>query len=206
MRWPASIRLNFWHSWATKQGKSRASGNDAKIAYSGINQFIHALFGSTIMFIQSRWLLFLVGLASFGLIAFAVYLQINKNMLPCPWCVIQRYAFALIGFFALLGAAGSAPKPASLLGLLASLGGMGAAIHLIWVQAHPNVSCGLDPVETALNKTWTAEWFPTLFMANGECITPYPPVFGLTVPQGALVWFVLFTLVFILILARKRHV
>lgn len=157
------------------------------------------------MFIQSRWFLLAVGLLSFALLGFAVHLQVNHGMLPCPWCVVQRYLFALIGFFALLGAAGSAPKPASLLGLLAALGGIGAAVHLIWVQANPKVSCGLDPVETALNKTWTAEWMPTVFMANGDCTTPYPPVFGLSVPQGALLWFVIFTLVFVLILARKRH-
>lgn len=157
------------------------------------------------MFIPSRWLLLAVALISFGLVGFAVYLQLNKGMLPCPWCVIIRYAFCALGLFALLGAIGSAAKPASALGLLASLGGTGASGWLMYIQAHPTVSCGIDPVETMLNKIFTAEWLPTLFMANGECTTAYPPVFGLSVPQGALLWMVLFSITFLVILLRRRH-
>jgi protein dithiol:quinone oxidoreductase len=153
---------------------------------------------------KSRLILLLVAIASFGLIGFAVYLQVVKGMLACPLCIIQRYCFIAIGLFALVGAIGSAVKPASVLGLLAALGGIGVGARLMYVQAHPTVSCGIDPVETMLNKVFTAEWFPTLFQANGECTTPYPPVFGLSVPQGAMLWFVIFALIFVVLLLRRR--
>ena len=157
------------------------------------------------MFIPYRWLLLASSLISFALVGFAVHLQVNQGMLPCPWCVIIRYAFCALGLFALGGAIGSAFKPAAALGLLAALGGTGASGWLMYHQAHPSISCGIDPVETMLNKIFTAEWFPTLFMANGECTTQYPPVFGLSVPQGALVWMIVFDLLFLIILLRRRH-
>lgn len=157
------------------------------------------------MFIQSRWLLLLIALLSFVLIGFALYLQHYRNMLPCPYCVILRYAFIGLGLFALIGAIGSAPKIAAGMGLLASLSGVGAAIHLVYVQAYPTISCGIDPVETMLNKVFTAEWMPWLFQTNGECTTPYPPVFGLSIAQGALLWMVIFSMMFGFILIRRRH-
>lgn len=157
------------------------------------------------MFIKSRWILLATALISFSLVGFAVYLQETKGMYPCPWCIIQRYAFIILGLFALLGAAGSAFKPAAALGLLSSLLGTGAAGWLIYHQAHPTISCGIDPVETMLNKIITAELLPKLFMANGECTTAYPPVFGLSVPQGALLWFIIFSAAFALVLLRRRH-
>ncbi len=157
------------------------------------------------MFIPSRWLLLLIAFLSIVLIGFAVYLQHYQNMLPCPYCVILRYAFLGLALFALIGALAAIPKIAAGLGLLTALSGIGAAAHLVYVQAHPTVSCGIDPVETMLNTIFTARWLPWLFQTNGECTTPYPPVFGLSVPQGALLWMVIFSLAFGFILLRRRH-
>jgi disulfide bond formation protein DsbB len=42
-----------------------------------------------------------------------------------------------------------------------------------------------------------SDWLPTLFRANGLCDAPYPPIFGLAIPEWALVWFVIFILMFI---------
>ncbi len=154
---------------------------------------------------KARLTLLFVAIASFSLIGLAVYLQVVKFMLACPLCIIQRYCFIAIGLFALVGAIGSAVKPASVLGLLAALGGGGVAARLMYVQAHPTISCGIDPVETMLNKVFTAEWFPILFQANGECTTPYPPFLGLSVPQGAMLWFVIFAVIFVVLLVRRRE-
>ena len=157
------------------------------------------------MFIPSRWILLTIALTSFALVGFAVHLQVNQGMLACPWCIIIRYAFCAIGIFALIGAIGSAYKATAVLGSTAAFGGTAASGWLIYHQANPKISCGIDPVETMLNKIFTAEWFPTLFMANGECSANYPPVFGMSVPQGALLWMIVFDLLFLLILLRRRH-
>ena len=142
---------------------------------------------------KQRLVLLAIAIISIALIGTAVYLQTVERMLPCPWCVIQRYMFAAIALTCLVSA--SLPERAirfgSGLALLESLGGLGAASWLLWVKAHPHVSCGIDPVETALNKIWPAQWLPTLFEANGECTTEYPPIFGLTVAQWSFTWFVI---------------
>jgi disulfide bond formation protein DsbB len=147
---------------------------------------------------SSKTVLLATAIASFALIGVALYLQLVLNMLPCPWCVVQRYIFIDIGVIALVSAFFPANKMkfGTGLGLLSSLSGVGVAAWHVWIQAHPSVSCGIDPLETSLNTFFTAKLLPTLFFANGECTAEYPPILGMTVPQCALLWFVIFTLVF----------
>lgn len=146
---------------------------------------------------NSKSLLLFVALACFALLGAALYLQLVEHMLPCPLCIIQRYAFALVGLLCLLAALlpmGPGKVAAGLAGLIA-LAGVGTAGWHIWVQAHPGVSCGIDPLETALNTIPTATLLPILFKADGLCATPYAPILGLSIPQWSLLWFVLFVVV-----------
>jgi disulfide bond formation protein DsbB len=137
----------------------------------------------------------------------ALYLQFVEYMQPCPWCIIQRYLFAAIALICLVSAflPAQASKGGAGLGLLAALGGIGAASWHLWVKAHPSVSCGLDPVETSLNKFPTAKLLPFLFRPEGECTTEYLPLFGLSIPQWSLLWFVAFALVLGALLLRRRR-
>jgi disulfide bond formation protein DsbB len=64
----------------------------------------------------------------------------------------------------------------------------------LWVKAHPGTSCGIDPLETALNTIPTAKLMPFLFNADGLCATPYAPILGLSIPQWSLLWFLVLTL------------
>lgn len=146
---------------------------------------------------QTKFILLAVGLTSIALLGAALYLQFSKDMLPCPWCIIQRYIFAGIALICIIAAllpAGAARVGAGL-GFLASLGGIGAAGWLLWTKANPSVSCGIDPLETSLNKVFTAELLPALFKADGLCTTEYAPIIGLSVAQWSLVWFVIFAIV-----------
>jgi len=139
-------------------------------------------------------LLLLISLACIGMLAVGLYLQLQLEMLPCPLCILQRYAFALVAVSALLGVAMSSRLlwlGAALTSLAASAGAGIAARHL-WVKAHPSVSCGIDPLETSLNEIITARWFPALFQADGLCTTDYEPILGLSIPAWALLWFVVF--------------
>jgi protein dithiol:quinone oxidoreductase len=153
----------------------------------------------------SKPVLMAVGVASLALVGFALYLQHFQNMAPCPLCVIQRYAFiavALLCFaFALLPR--GAVKLGSLLGALAALSGAGVAGWHLWVKVHPAVSCGIDPLETSLNKFPTAEMMPFLFKADGFCTTPYPPILGLDIPEWSLIWFVTLALVLVWTALRR---
>ena len=152
-------------------------------------------------------LILLVAIAGIAMLVVGLYLQLVLDMLPCPLCILQRYAFAataaigLITFFLPTAAL----RAGAALGALASLTGAGIAIRHWWVKAHPTVSCGIDPLETSLNKVFFAEWFPALFQADGLCTTEYDPILGLSIPQWALVWFAIFAITLALVALRYRH-
>lgn len=147
----------------------------------------------------SRPVLFAVALICFGLVGFALYLQHVKGMMPCPLCVLQRYAFVAVALiclvFALLPRA--AIRTGALLGALGAVAGAGVAGWHNWVKAHPTVSCGIDPLETSLNRIPTAELMPFLFKADGLCSAEYDAILGLSVPQWSLAWFIVLALLLV---------
>ncbi len=157
------------------------------------------------MMIHTRSLLLSIAIAAFGLIGVALYLQHGLDMLPCPLCVIQRYLFIAIGVLALIGACSGKPRVFTGLGLLAALGGLGTAGKHLWVLAHPGLSCGIDPMETFLNKIPTAQYLPFLFQADGLCEDALAPWFGLSIPQWSFLWFGLFTVVLAWLLFRRAR-
>ena len=152
--------------------------------------------------IHTRSLLLSIALACFGLIGVALYLQIGLDMLPCPLCVIQRYLFIAIGICCLVGAY-SKPKLGTGLALAAALGGLYTAGKHLYILANPGLSCGIDPVETFLNKIPTATYLPFLFRADGLCEDALAPWFGLSIPQWSFLWFALFTLALAWVLIRR---
>lgn len=157
--------------------------------------------------ISSRNLLLFVAFGCFGALGVALYLQHGTlDMLPCPLCVIQRYLFLAVAFACLFGAYGGRPQIGAGLGLAAALGGMGVAGKHLYVLAHPGLSCGIDPMETILNKVFTAEYLPFLFRADGLCEDATAPFIGLSIPQWSFLAFALCAaaLVAALVLARRR--
>jgi len=158
---------------------------------------------------SSRNLLLAIAAVSLALIGVALYLQHAKNMLPCPLCVIQRYLFIGIAFFSLIGArmgkSGNKIKAGAGLALLCALGGLGVVGKHLYVLAHPGFSCGIDPMETTLNKIPTATLLPSLFRADGLCEAAQETVFGLNVPQWSAVWFVILTLALLWVLVRRAR-
>lgn len=153
---------------------------------------------------QSRTLLLAIAAACIALLGVAMYLQHVMDMLPCPLCVIQRYLFLGIALAALLGAAVDKPRLGAGLGLLSALGGIGVAGKHLYVLANPGFSCGIDPLQTSLNKIFTAEYLPFMFQANGLCEDALAPFFGLSIPQWAFLWFALFGIALAWMLARKK--
>ena len=152
---------------------------------------------------RSRTALLAIALISFALIGAALYLQHAKDMLPCPLCVIQRYLFLGIGIAALAGALSGKLRAGAGVALLAALGGLGVVGKHLYVLANPGFSCGIDPMETMLNKIPTATLMPWLFQADGLCENATDGLFGLSIPQWSAVWFVLLTLTLVWVLARR---
>jgi disulfide bond formation protein DsbB len=153
---------------------------------------------------QSRTLLLTIAAACVALLGVAMYLQHVADMLPCPLCVIQRYLFLGVAIACVLGAVTGAPRLGASLGLLSALGGIGVAGKHLYVLANPGFSCGIDPLQTSLNKIFTAEYLPFMFQADGLCEDALAPFFGLSIPQWALLWFALFGLALVWVLVRRK--
>ncbi|WP_323142327.1 disulfide bond formation protein B [Massilia phyllosphaerae] len=153
----------------------------------------------------SRKILLLIAAVSLALVGAALYLQHAKDMLPCPLCIIQRYLFLGVAIFSLVGAFAGKVKLWTGVALLSALGGLGVAGKHLYVLAHPGFSCGIDPMETVLNKIPTATLLPWAFRADGLCEAALDNVLGLSVPQWSALWFVLLGLALVWVLARRAR-
>lgn len=152
-------------------------------------------------------LILLIALACMAMLGVGLYLQLVLDMMPCPLCVLQRYAFIVTALICLitLMLPNAVLRVSAALASLASVTGAGIAIRHLWIKAHPTVSCGIDPLEISLNKVFFANWFPALFEADGLCTTDYDPILGLSIPQWALIWFAIFAITLAFIALRYRR-
>ncbi len=139
-----------------------------------------------------------------AVLGYALYLQHVKDLAPCPLCVMQRYAFLAVMLGCLVGAFSKHRVFGAACSFLAALVGAGIAIYHLWVKANPHTSCGIDPLETALNKIWLAEWLPSVFYADGLCSAEHAPILGLSIPQWSLVWFIALAIACAVVLLKKE--
>lgn len=156
---------------------------------------------------NSKPLLVAVGITALALVGFALYLQHGMDMLPCPLCVIQRYIYIGIALICFIVAAlpNSMTRTGSGLATLTALSGVGVAGWHLWIKAHPTVSCGIDPLETSLNKIPTAELLPFLFKADGLCTTEYAPILGLQIPPWSFIWFGILSILLVWATVRRSR-
>jgi disulfide bond formation protein DsbB len=117
------------------------------------------------------WLFIL--LVCVGLLSFGMYLQHVVGLVPCPMCIVQRYAMVLMALVAVLGAGLPGRKTALIAGswlVLLAGGGAYVAARQTWLQWYPPevVSCGRDfygmietfPLQRAI---------PMIFKGGGDC-------------------------------------
>jgi disulfide bond formation protein DsbB len=136
------------------------------------------------------------------LLGFALYIQhigwLGVHYPPCPLCILQRIAFLLIALMSLMAFCfQKTRKFFYYLALLASISGMTIAIRHQWVIAHPESSCGLDPLEVLINQFSFVQAVPSFFKADGFCSMPLPPIFFMSVPNWSLLFFCLLFILFI---------
>lgn len=135
-----------------------------------------------------------------ALIATAIfYMQGQLGLEPCPMCILQRYAFFAIGLVA-LAAAIHGPRRLALriyavLIVLLALAGGGVAIRHSYLQHFPPLTetCGTD-LEFLLNAFSLSEAFPKIFAGTGSCSKVGWKFLGLSIPEWALAWFVVFAI------------
>ena len=153
----------------------------------------------------------LIFLICVGLLAFALYLQHWQGLDPCPWCVVQRLGFMLVGLIALVGAlhrpAGIGTVVYAICGFAAAAAGAAAAAYHVHLQSDPEraAKCVGSPVERILDQLDLGRMIPPLLQYDGPCtLTPWS-FLGLSIPEWSLVWFVLLAAAFVAIpfLARR---
>jgi protein dithiol:quinone oxidoreductase len=143
----------------------------------------------------------LVSLVCFCLLGVALFLQhVGFNGVhypPCPLCILQRIGFLFVGLSCLFAFFITKARISfHLFALLASLFGLIIALRHAYVIAYPEISCGLDPLEVFINQFEIVQALPFFFKADGFCSMPLPPIFGLSVPNWSLIWFLFLLVLF----------
>ncbi len=161
-------------------------------------------------FLKPRIIFSGIFLVCAALIGYALYLQHGQALEPCPLCILQRYAFIVVGVIALLAAIHN-PREiglklyCGLIVLFAAAGG-GVAIRHSWLQHFPNKlqSCGAD-LEYLLDTLPLSRALPAIFRGTGECSEVQWRFLGLSIPEWALVWFVIFAALAIIAVAKTSR-
>lgn len=142
-----------------------------------------------------------------GLLAFGLYLQHVVGLVPCPMCIVQRYALLLIAILAgLTGASGkrSVHIAGSVLLLVAAGFGAFVAARQSWLQWYPPevATCGRDlygMIETfPLQRV-----IPMVFKGGGDCTVIDWTFLGGSIANWSFVCFVGIALVSFVMLARR---
>jgi protein dithiol:quinone oxidoreductase len=141
---------------------------------------------------------FLLGFVlCFGLIGYALYVQYGMLMSPCPLCILQRIAFATMGFFFLLGGLhaprGVGRKVYAVLVLIAAAAGAGVAgwhLHLQSLPADQVPLCSSMGLDYMLQAFPLRDVIDKVFTASGECAKVDWTFWGISMPGWTLVCFV----------------
>ena len=139
-------------------------------------------------------------LLAFILVVVAVAIQTQFNLEPCPLCVSQRIVFIVIGFLFFLF---SFLKPNQLIKfihvltlLTANIVGIVFAIRHIMIQSKwitVPAECGID-LDYMFENFPLTEAFSLLFKGTGDCSEIDWLFLGLTLPQLALIAYIMFVI------------
>lgn len=156
-----------------------------------------------------RRVLALVCAACVALLVYGLYLQEVVGLVPCPMCIVQRYALILIAVCAGLTSAsdrkGLQIGGSAILALLAVAGAYVAA-RQSWLQWYPPevVSCGRDlygmietfPLQRAI---------PMIFRGGGDCTKVDWTFLGGSIANWSFLWFCAMALVGALLVWRRAR-
>ncbi len=128
------------------------------------------------MFIQPSKLparaLAAMALASFAGVGIALVAQHQFGVKPCPWCVLQRGIFLLIGAFSLLGwlvqARRTLRQTALVAVLLLCAAGVTAAVFQHEV-ASQTATCAMGLADKIVTALGLEELWPSVFMITANC-------------------------------------
>lgn len=156
--------------------------------------------------LQPRVLYLSVFVAAAALIGFGMYLQQVDHLEPCPLCILQRYAYVVVGSLALLAAV--VPRvPGRFVGWLAilcALSGAGVGVWHVWLQLHPPAVSACGPsLEYLVANLPLGRALPRIFQGYGDCTNIDWTFLGLSIPGWSIICLTGSALV--LALAQRRR-
>ncbi|MEY8877056.1 MAG: disulfide bond formation protein B [Leptothrix sp. (in: b-proteobacteria)] len=140
------------------------------------------------------------GLISWLAVAIAVWSQHRFDLQPCPWCILQRMIFLLIGATCLIAAGLVRPVPARTriatwgaglaAALVAALGWAGAAAALYQnrVASHSS-SCKLTLADRIITGSGLDAALPEVFEVRATCADAVATLAGVPVELWSLALF-----------------
>jgi disulfide bond formation protein DsbB len=148
----------------------------------------------------------LLAIVCIGLLGFGLYLQHVVGLVPCPMCIVQRYALVFIAIIA--GVASSSHKKyihmaGSVSLLLSAFFGAYVAARQSWLQWYPPevVSCGRDfygMIETfPLQRV-----IPMIFKGSGDCTKIDWTFWGVSIANWSFLCFSGITLLALVMILR----
>ncbi len=142
-----------------------------------------------------------IAVIAWGAVAAALVSQHLFGMEPCPWCIVQRIAYLLVGLFAVLSLFARQSSLWARLPLLlagaATLAGLAAALYQQFVAAATK-SCAFTAADKFVMATGLDEWLPAVFKATAACDEANAPMLGL--PYA--LWSVLLALILLAAVAK----
>ena len=158
----------------------------------------------------SRTVYLAIFLVCAGLIGFALYLQHSLGLEPCPMCILQRYAFIVVGVIALAAAIHDPALPgrwvySGLLVVMAATGG-GVAIRHVYLEHYPPriFDCGAD-FGFMLESFPLTQALPMIFRGTGDCTKVAWRFLGLSIAEWSLICFALLIVAAIVAARIKRR-
>ncbi|MBX3607094.1 MAG: disulfide bond formation protein B [Piscinibacter sp.] len=148
----------------------------------------------------------LVALACFAAVGAALVSQHLFDMQPCPWCILQRLIFAVIGVLALLAAL-LRGVPRALLGagmLLLAGGGAAAAAYQHFVAAKSQ-SCNLTLADRIVSGIGVDRLLPEVFEVRASCADAAVNLAGVPYEFWSLGLFVLVGAMALLVMLGARR-
>jgi disulfide bond formation protein DsbB len=146
-----------------------------------------------------------------ALVAFALYAQLHDGLQPCPLCIFQRVAFAVLGLVLLVAGLhaprGGGQRTYGVLALLAAIAGAAIAGRHVWLQHLPADQvpmCG-PGLNYLLDAMPIAGVIRTVLTGSGECAKVDWTLLGLSMPGWSLLWFVLLALWVVVSMFRRQR-
>ncbi len=141
---------------------------------------------------------FLLGfLSCAALLVYAIFVQLQLGIEPCPLCIFQRIAFVALGLLFLIGALhgpvrSGGRKVYGVLAFLAAGVGAGIAAKHVYVQVFPDPMASCGPPLSFLRQTLGPfEVMRRVLTGTGDCGNIDWRFLGLSMPMWCLICFVL---------------